>query len=68
MITKKEQETFARAYGAVHFCAELAEKLCDENGKLKPATVEQVETFKKACRDAACAAGALAATHDGRVA
>lgn len=62
----KDQEAFSKAYGCSHFCAELAERMCDENGKLKPTTPQQIAEFQKAAQDTACAARALRNTMDGR--
>ncbi len=64
--TPKDQTKFAACYGALHFAVEQVEAMCDDKGVLKPVTQDQLDQLKKTCREAACMANAITATHDGK--
>lgn len=64
--TKSDQSSFNACYGSLHLATEMAQKMCDEKGVLKPVIRNEINELKKICREAACHVNAMLETTGGQ--
>ena len=65
MTSSKSLKSFAACYAELHLACELAERMAGD-GSPENLAEKDVHELKRLISSAACAAGGIHATHDGR--